>query len=72
MVRDYNHRQHFLRVEHYLLLIKGNAQYLPVAMIHVDPQTRAHLVELPLEADSGAHRIWVPHESVLNPDEVPA
>ena len=72
MVKGFDGRRHFLRVEHYLLRYRNGLEYLPVEAIHIDPQTKAYLVELPLEADSGAHRIWVPAESVLDADEVPA
>ena len=72
MVRDYNDRRHFLRVEHYVIQSRGGVDYLPVSLIHVDPQTRAHLIELPLEADSGAHRIWVPPDNILDADRVSA
>ena len=72
MVQGYDGRRHFLRVEHYMLLGRDGVDYLPVGLIHVDPQSKAYLIELPLEADSGAHRVWVPSDSVLDPQGVHA
>lgn len=38
--------------------------YIEVGAIHRDPATKTYLVELPMETDSGAHRIWVPEASL--------
>jgi hypothetical protein len=68
MVRGHDGRRHYLRVEHYLLLERDGQSYLPVGLIDIDPKTQARLIELPLEADSGAHRVWVLPDSIMEAD----
>jgi len=41
------------------------AQFIEVGVIHQDPKTSAYLVELPMETDSGARRIWVPASAIV-------
>jgi hypothetical protein len=72
MVRGCDRRRHFLRVEHYVIMERDGVSYLPVELIDIDPKTQARLIELPLEADSGAHRVWVPPGSTLDADRVSA
>jgi hypothetical protein len=38
--------------------------YLSVGLLHVSQEIKAALVSLPVEADSGAHRVWVKLESL--------
>lgn len=68
-VRTFQGRAEFLRVNADYLLHKENKDYLPVGYIRQDSETGAHLVELPTEADSGTHRIWVPNDSLLKTEE---
>lgn len=70
-VKSTKGRPEFLRVSESNLLTKGTQKYLSVGVVHVDPDSKAHLIEFPHEADSGANRIWVPHTSVLA-EQVPA
>jgi hypothetical protein len=47
--------------------------YLPVVVVYVDRTKGAALVNLPIEADSGAHRLWVRLQDVRDlANEVPA
>jgi hypothetical protein len=41
-----------------------------VRLLHVDKDSDAALVSLPVEADSGANRIWVKLADVLNAEAV--
>jgi hypothetical protein len=49
-----------------MLAREGDVFYLPVPVIHVDPNNKAALISLPIEADSGAQRIWVSLADVRN------
>jgi hypothetical protein len=46
--------------------------YLPVGVVHRDRERGVALIELPQEADSGAHRLWVPLSSLLQVNGTPA
>jgi hypothetical protein len=52
-------RPEFLPVDRGMLSKEGNRYLLSVGLIHMSESEDAALVELPDEADSGAHRIWV-------------
>jgi hypothetical protein len=58
-VKDYQGRREFLPVDRELIADEGGKHYLPVTIIHIDETKKLALVGLPVEADSGAHRIWV-------------
>jgi predicted RNase H-like HicB family nuclease len=58
-VRDVFGRRQFLRVEHTFLTFEDNRWYLPVGIVGIDPFKQLALIELPHEADSGKHRLWV-------------
>ncbi len=68
-LRDYRSRRHFIRVERDYLSVKNGDTYLPIAVVHVDPGTRAVLIELPHEAETGANRLWVTQEQLDQPVE---
>jgi hypothetical protein len=69
---DFHGRRHFLQIEKDLLLHRRGHTYLPVGFIHRDLPPDALLIEFPHEAETGAHRIWVSAEKVLDADEVSA
>ena len=71
-VKDFHGRRHFIRVERDFLTTEKGRQYLPVGLVHVDRKTGAVLVELPHEAETGANRLWVRPEDLLDPIEAPA
>ena len=58
-VRDYQGRPEYLPVDRALIIAENGTSYLSVAVLHVEPTKKAALVDLPVEADSGANRIWV-------------
>jgi hypothetical protein len=55
----YEGRPEFLPVDRGLLSSDNGSSYLSVGLVHVSQEKRAALVSLPVEADSGAHRVWV-------------
>ena len=71
-LRDFNNRGHFLPVDRGLVKLEGDKYYLPVSVLHIDEKRQAALVALPVEADSGAHSIWVKLSQLRSPIESPA
>ena len=72
-VKDIYGRRQFLRADaDFLTAGKGGKYYITVGLVHVDPKSKAVLIELPHEAYSGANRIWVRAEDLLEPVESPA
>jgi hypothetical protein len=69
-VRDVRGNLHYLRVDADFLTKAGGKYYLPVGAVGEDAVKGFLLVELPVEADSGANRIWVRKSQV--PEEVEA
>ena len=55
----YDGSHEFLPVDRGLLSEEDGKQYLSVGLIHISDEKKAALVSLPVEADSGAHRVWV-------------
>jgi hypothetical protein len=68
-LRDYHERRHFIRVERDFLSEQGGHFYLPIGVVHVDPKTKAVLIELPHEAETGANRLWVKRDQLDEPVE---
>jgi hypothetical protein len=68
-LRDYHGRRHFIRVERDYLSEQGGITFLPVGVVHIDPRSRAVLIELPHEAETGANRFWVTQEQLDEPIE---
>jgi hypothetical protein len=66
---DVRGRRHFIRIERDFLSQEGDAPYLPVGIVHVDPKSKVVLVELPHEAETGANRLWVKPEQLDEPVE---
>ncbi len=66
---DFHGRRHFIRVERDFLSSKNGAEFLPIGIVHVDPKSKAVLVELPHEAETGANRLWVRQEQLDEPIE---
>src|SRR5438552_8487953 len=57
----------FLPVDRGLLSEEGGKHYLSVGLIHVSHEKKAALISLPVEADSGAHRLWVRLDQLKEP-----
>jgi len=59
-VPDEAGNEHSLRVPKGEVTQEGEKTYLPIWVVEFDFKGRRALVELPTEADSGTHRLWVP------------
>lgn len=68
----YDGRPEFLPVDRGLLSEQGGRYYLSVGLIHVSHEKGAALVALPIEADSGAHRVWVKLDHLKQEQGAPA
>jgi len=68
-VRDYSGRRHSIRVERDFLSKIDNDWYLPMGVVHIDPQTKAVLLEFSHEPETGINRIWVKPEMLDQPLE---
>jgi len=68
----YDGRPEFIPVDRGLLSEEDGAHYLSVRLIHVSHEKRAALVSLPVEADSGAHRVWVKLDHLKQEQGTPA
>ena len=59
-VKDEKDREQFLTVSKGLVSTVGGQSYLSVGVVQIDHAGRRVLIELPVEADSGVGRLWVP------------
>ena len=69
---SYDGRPEFLPVDRGLLSAENGRQFLSVGLLHISQAKKAALVSLPVEADSGAHRVWVRLEHLRLPEGAPA
>jgi hypothetical protein len=68
----YDGRIESLPVDRDLLSQEAGTCYLPVRVVRIDHAKKAALVALPVEADSGANRLWVDLEALRNGSGEPA
>ena len=62
----------YLAIEEKFLVRKGDGYLLSVSLVGRDRRNRTVLVQLPVEADSGANRVWVSEQALSpTPDGVP-
>jgi hypothetical protein len=61
----------FLSIQHDFVTHREGQWYLPIGVVGIDRNKRLALIEFPVEADSGAHRIWVPLSSLVGLNGVP-
>jgi hypothetical protein len=71
-VRDIYNVQTFLSIQHDFVTKRHGKTYLPIGVVYKDREKGVALIEFPVEADSGAHRIWVPLSSLLETSEASA
>jgi hypothetical protein len=69
-VQDLHGQRHFVCEDKESLTTRKGRSYLWVDVVFVDAHTRALLVELPHEAENGAHRIWIEPANLLDAPEV--
>ncbi len=65
-IEEFDGTPQFLPIDRGVLTESNGNSYLTVSIIHVDDRKGAALVGLPVEADSGAHRVWVKYDDFLN------
>lgn len=65
-------RPEFLPVDRGLVSTEGGRHCLSVGLIYVNQDKKAALISLPVEADSGAHRVWVGFDMLIQDQEIPA
>ena len=70
VVKDVQGRREFLPVDRELITEEEGKHWVSVSLIHVDDARQLALVGLPVEADSGAHRIWVKRSHLGQPNQV--
>lgn len=68
-VRDIHNRRTFLQIERDFVTQRQGHTYLPIGVVYKDRDKGVALIEFPVEADSRAHRIWVPLSSLLDSNE---
>jgi hypothetical protein len=71
-IRDANGRREFLPIARDFLMYENGQAYLPVPVLALDRREKVALVALPIEADSGANRIWVKTANLRDWNEAPA
>jgi hypothetical protein len=71
-VTDFHNHAQTMPLDKDFVVYKGVKTYLPVRVLHVAEKEKAMLIALPVESDSGAHRIWVKSEGALEIEEIPA
>ena len=59
-VRDSNNVRTFLSIQRDFVSERDGQTYLPIGVVGIDRDKGLALIEFPVEADSGAHRIWAP------------
>lgn len=64
-VHDITARPQRLRTDRGFLLEQDGRSWLPIGIVAQHPEEDKVLIEFPHEADSGANRIWVAPESLL-------
>ncbi len=69
---SYGGQPEFLPVDRGLVVADNGRQYLSVGLLHISQEKQAALVSLPVEADSGAHRVWVRLDHLKQPEGAPA
>ncbi len=65
----YDGRPEFMPVDRGFLSQENGRYYLSVGLVHISHEKEAALVSLPVEADSGAHRVWVRLDHVRQEQE---
>ena len=63
-VRDTRNVRTFLQVDRDFVTECKGQPYLPVGLVYKDREKGVVLIEFPVEADSGAHRLWIPLASL--------
>jgi hypothetical protein len=70
-VKDVNNVPTYIGVDLDFIKKHEGQTYLPIGTVYRDREKGVALIEFPYEAESGAHRIWVPLSSLLYPNGMP-
>lgn len=63
----------FIAIEDRFLVPRNDTSLLPVHIISEDRRNKQLLVQLPVEADSGANRVWIKKDQLVeDAEEIPA
>ena len=71
-VRDTSNQPTHLEIQRDFVAHHDGKTWLPIGVVYRDKEKGSALIEFPVEAWSGAHRIWVPLTSLLEPRGDPA
>jgi hypothetical protein len=71
-VRDTTNQPTFLEIQRDFVAHRHGKTWLPIGTVYRDKEKGVALIEFPVEAWSGAHRIWVPLTALLEPNGDPA
>jgi hypothetical protein len=58
-IKGLDGRSQFVQVTQGMINHEGGQDYLPIGIVDIDRRNRRVLIELPVEADSGANRMWI-------------
>jgi hypothetical protein len=72
IVTDFEGRRQFIPVDREFLSDINGKWYMPIGLLRVDKDNKAALIQLPVEADSGANRFWVKLGNIHQSQETPA
>jgi hypothetical protein len=70
-ITDFYGRPESMPLDRDFVVYRGDQPYLPVHAFHRNEKEQAALIALPVESDSGAHRIWVNLKGTQETEEVP-
>lgn len=70
-ITDFHDGKESLPVDKDFVVREGGKTYLPVRVLLRQEKDKAALIALPVESDSGAHRIWVKLAGTLQTEESP-
>ena len=63
-LKDLDGRSQFVQVTRGMINHEEGQDYLPIGIVDIDRRGRRVLIELPVEADSGANRMWIGFEAL--------
>jgi hypothetical protein len=67
-VRDTNNQPTSLEIQRDFVAHRDGKTWLPIGVVYRDKEKGSALIEFPVEANSGAHRIWVPLTALREPN----
>jgi hypothetical protein len=70
IVKDYTGRRQFMPLDRTQIAEEDGKSWVTVDVLHIDAAKKVALVNLPIEADSGVHRIWVPVKQLRYANEM--